>query len=254
MGKPIVENACLRRVVVLYNAFFWITGPGMIGMGIWLLIVLDDYNPVLDREEFAVPAYIVTSAGGASVLAGLLGCLGGLNQNRRLLVLYSVLLVLVCAMEVTATVLCFLTYDKADAKLGVMLNNTVQEYSKKDISQVMDSIHKEYSCCGANSYSDWLTAPFYTSVIAPSSLSRQVAPYSCCVIRHNNTGCNLGNADGSLSHPNLLYQTGCKEALVDWLQHIYVIAGWSSSGVAATLVLALSAVCCLKHALSDLYS
>ena len=66
-----------------------VTGPGMIGLGIWLLIALGEYEPVVDRAEFSTPAFLVISAGSASVLAGLLGCLGGLSENRRLLVLVN---------------------------------------------------------------------------------------------------------------------------------------------------------------------
>ncbi|XP_076472068.1 tetraspanin-7-like [Babylonia areolata] len=201
LGK--VDHSCLRRAVVTYNAFFWcvilfITGPGVLVLGIWLYIALGEHEPVVQREGLSVPALIILSAGGASLLAGLFGCLGSLNENRRLLVLWW--------------------------------------------------------CCGIKDSSDWQLTPFYTTRVLslPDHTVRQVAPLSCCVAQHNVTDCNLGNGS-ALLHPEQIYEKGCGPLLTDWLRHMVIIAGWTVAGVAASMVLALSAVCCLKHAVSGYY-
>ncbi|KAK7479552.1 hypothetical protein BaRGS_00029189, partial [Batillaria attramentaria] len=67
-------------------------------------------------------------------------------------------------------------------------------------------------CCGVGSYQDWRSSHFFTTAISSLSLPhaaeglRQVAPRSCCVKGHNDTGCNLGNDLGTPLHSNLLYQ------------------------------------------------
>ena len=67
---------------------------------------------------------------------------------------------------------------------------------------------QQLSCCGAKDYKDWSTTQFFTSgVVFPVNALRQVVPRSCCMLRHNLTDCNLGNADGVPLHLNLLFPT-----------------------------------------------
>ena len=61
----------------------------MVGLGIWFYLSLSEFQPVVDRRDFAGPAYLILVAGGAAILAGIVGCVGGVNEHRHLLLLVS---------------------------------------------------------------------------------------------------------------------------------------------------------------------
>jgi hypothetical protein len=67
------------------------TGPTILGLGIWFYLNIKLYAPVIDNENYVIPAYIVMGAGIVSTLVGILGCVGSMNDNKCFIAIVSIL-------------------------------------------------------------------------------------------------------------------------------------------------------------------
>ena len=67
------------------------TGPGILGLGVWYFLNIKLYAPVIDKENYVIPAYIIMGAGIASTLVGILGCVGSMNDNKCFIAIVSIL-------------------------------------------------------------------------------------------------------------------------------------------------------------------
>ncbi|XP_025087845.1 CD151 antigen-like [Pomacea canaliculata] len=245
----------LQRVAIIINAIFWVTGPGVTGLGIWLYIVLGVFDPVIKRTEFSVPAYLITTAGLISVLGGIFGCIGTVTFSRRLLMIYFGMMSVVWTMEAISAVLCFLSYDEAVDTIHRMINYTIpgQYWTSAAFTSTIDLLQRELSCCGGQSFQDWTTSPHYiTTADANVNSSLQTLPLSCCL--HNLTLCRQLDGMGQPMFPELLHHSGCATKLVERTCRILAIAGWTVTGTAGMMLLGMSAVCCFIKSLKDFFS
>lgn len=72
--------------VIILNAYFQLSGGGILGAGIWLKVDPDSVNIQklisVDSHDTAISstAYVLIGFGGVVFLVGFLGCLGGIKQ------------------------------------------------------------------------------------------------------------------------------------------------------------------------------
>ncbi|KAK3742133.1 hypothetical protein RRG08_008535 [Elysia crispata] len=249
------SQICLRRVTLSFNLFFWITGPGLVGLGIWLYLSLSEFQPIVERQDFTGPAYLILVAGGAAVLSGIVGCLGGVNEHKHLLLLYSILVMIVCSLELSATVYTFTEFDKARSTIRSSFERALVSYNEDEATQMgVDKVQRQFSCCGIERPIDWVTNQTgnrNTAAAAVVDFSEESAltydlPISCCPRNLIGQGqCTLRATD--------LYQQGCLQHVLDWVRHILVVAGWSSFAAACSQVLGLAIVCCFTSAVNHFH-
>lgn len=129
-----------KKILIAMNVLFLIFAVIILAVGAY---ALNAENPIY--KESGLPTGIMVLGGLVLVLA-FLGCFGALQENRVLLLLYAVLLVIL--------IICQL------AVAGVLLadRGSLEEYLKEQWAKASVAVKKEvqddFECCGLNSYND----------------------------------------------------------------------------------------------------
>ncbi|XP_035874503.1 tetraspanin-19 isoform X5 [Phyllostomus discolor] len=122
-SKPLI----LKYFLNLINGAFLVLGLLLMGFGAWLLLDRNNFFTALDKNNHLIVYIfgILVGTGSAIVFLCLLGYLGIHNEIRWLLILYAVLLLWACGVQVALSALAF---------------------TKKE----------ELQCCGQHNYTDWI--------------------------------------------------------------------------------------------------
>ncbi|XP_078715149.1 CD151 antigen-like isoform X2 [Lampetra fluviatilis] len=136
---------CLKYVLLVFNFIFWLTGAGVMAVGVWTLVEKGDYLSLLASSTFATTAYILILAGSVVMLTGLLGCCAVVRERRGCLAAYCGLLLLIFLLEVIAGILAYL-------------------------------YRQQFKCCGSHDWNDWQRSDWVKVAAAEGRL----VPDSCC--------------------------------------------------------------------------
>lgn len=245
---------CVRWGLIAYNIIFWFSGPATLGLGIWFLLKLGTYSPVVDTSAFALPAYFLMAVGTFIILVGIFGCLGAVNESKCLIGMFFLSLLIIFAFEIFACVESFLIYDEVSSLIINNLNYTVKyAFMYSDTATVtLNTIQQDLACCGSSGYNDWQYSRYYNDVTYAIERGPDVVPLSCCY-ETNNQQCNDG-ANNVAQYTNKLFQQGCRNALENWVRDNLLIMGWTSFGFCSLQLFGLTMACCFYKALRDLYT
>ncbi|XP_048728258.2 CD63 antigen-like isoform X2 [Ostrea edulis] len=213
-----------------HNSFVLLkfAGPALLGVTIWQYITLRSYDPILEISKFQTAAITYLAAGVLSTLNGIIGCLGGVNNRKRVVLVFLIVLVVIAGAEVFATVEFFKFYDEVPQYLSDRIRKFVHEYSSDPSTRVsLDSLQNEMRCCGANNYTDW---------------SHGQIPRSCIQKSDNH------NAATASIHK--LYVNGCHGILEVWTKENLLIIGWGGFSFSILQTLGIVFSCCFYYTLS----
>jgi len=224
----------LKYLLCVYNFVFLLSGCVVCGVGVWTILEKGVYLWLLSVSTYTVTAWLLVSTGCLAVISSLLGYTAVALQNRGLLALFTILLTVVFMFESIIGLLAYVYQEQIDKDLDRYLNTTfIQQYGiDMERTQAVDRIQTELSCCGAESYSDWLTSGWYLN-----STDKNPVPDSCC--KTFSEGC------GARDHPSNIPYTGCIHKISLELSSHLVILGAVGLGVALLQVVGIILTSCL---------
>ncbi|XP_048727193.1 tetraspanin-4 isoform X2 [Ostrea edulis] len=139
----------------------------------------DSFSVVLPTYSFLTAASLVIIAGTITLVIGFVGCCGAIAENKCMMVVYFIFVLIIFGLEVAATAL-ILSYQN-DIKTAIkeeMLysleyssDSSVHSQKREGIVRLIDTIQTDLQCCGVNNYTDWYGV---------GDQSKQVRS-SCCV-------------------------------------------------------------------------
>jgi len=230
-------NAC-KYLLCFYNFVFLLSGCLVCGLGVWTVLEKGIFIKLLTVLTYQVTSWLMVCTGGVAVLTALLGYLAIGLQNKGLLALYTVLLVLVFLFESITGLLAYVYQEQIEKDLNQHLAQSfIQGYGEeRDITNAVDRIQREYSCCGANSFADWRTSPW-------KDLNPDLkVPDSCC--KSESPGC------GVRDHPSNIPYTGCKHKFSDQLSDHLLLLGVVSLALALLQIFGVIFTSCLFSRIS----
>ncbi|KAK6989807.1 tetraspanin-18 [Biomphalaria glabrata] len=249
----------MKFVLVFFNFLVLAAGAIAIGLGAWALA--SEYGAkemkAITGSELYEGGCIVLIVGGSIIcILALCGCLGAFFENRVLLGIYFVIMLLILILFVVGAVLGFFFRDQIEATLEKQMRETITErfnvsYDKDDTNKlatdVWNKIQTELKCCGVSgnvsSPDAWFiyqSSKFFSQ--QPDS-DRIYVPESCCNPNFKNaTGlalCQKTNPDTNRPIQTTLdkltnvtklnpalYNNGCLSVIEDEIKnHILAIAG-----------------------------
>ncbi|CAB3365454.1 Hypothetical predicted protein [Cloeon dipterum] len=182
---------------------------------------------------------LIVQCGAVQVL----GCLGALRLNERLLELYWLFLFLLLCGDVLIGLSWILRFDQICAEIKPTLQQRlVDEYSSNaDFTEVWDSLQRSAKCCGVASPRDFLPLTPQspgeggnnTTIVVPHNLqgwwgwSKEgdesiLVPQSCCrpVMVETTTAGSLANETLLLQSRQRceVFSSGCEQHLLRWLR------------------------------------
>ncbi|XP_008556489.1 CD63 antigen [Microplitis demolitor] len=226
--------ACVKYLLFLFNLIFAITGIVFIAVGAVILAMYNDYSNFMDNWFFAAPVLMIV-VGVTVFLVSFFGCCGAVKEHHCMIITFSVLLLLIFALELGAGICGYMMRNEVGKMLQSRLNNTMPLYkSDPKVQKSWDVMQHDFKCCGIATSSDW--AILYPNTELPNSCCHEV------VLNHK---CDSNSITVS--------SEGCMKKLKDAIEDKAVILGAVGIGIALVQLIGVIFACCLARSIRREY-
>ncbi|XP_053799533.1 tetraspanin-7-like [Vidua chalybeata] len=180
----------LKLSLMAFSFVFWAAGLTMLIIGLWAKVSLGSYLALSASDYPSAPA-ILLATGVAVIIWGFLGCFGAATEHRGLLRAYSAFLAAVLAAGLAAGLSALLYRQTLAQGFQEGLRQALLAYGEDDgVADALDALQRALSCCGVESYRDWLASPWGLE-------QNGSVPLSCCRARR---GCQRSPPDARRLH------------------------------------------------------
>ncbi|KAE8281190.1 Tetraspanin-8 [Larimichthys crocea] len=182
-------NKCIKYLLFFFNLLFWISGCIILGVSIYLKVSKDG-NQITNESLPGIDLMI--AIGVIIMVLGFLGCCGAIKENRCMLLMFFVSLLIIFILLLAAGILGAVgekkVKDWVKERLGKFTPLSKQPQSVRDD---LEKLQRELKCCGLiNGPGDW-----------------EKIPDSC--------RCNATDTDCNNSK---VYSTTCSARIVTWME------------------------------------
>ncbi|KAL9955409.1 hypothetical protein ACROYT_G036723 [Oculina patagonica] len=202
-------------MVVFFNFIFFVFGCVLIGVGAWTLIEFGDYVTLSDSVPYATGPKVMIAAGVLVAIISFLGCCGAWKENRCMLVIFFICLLVILGLEIAAGALGYKNRSQLEDTLGKDVVRELEQHYGEDGSEGttkgFDALQQKEKCCGWNNYKDWFGSQF-------GGQDNKV-PDSCCKEEKEKCG------EGASISTAKIYTEGCKDKLETLLKDKLYIVG-----------------------------
>lgn len=233
---------CMKYMLFAFNFLFWVLGIAVLGVGIYSRIKSDNYDTILGDGGASSAANILIASGVFVSIIGFVGCCGAIKENKTMLIIYFILVLLIFILEIAAGALAYAKKDEMEEELTkniqkIIMDNYSDDHeadaATKGLVKAIDWFQKEVKCCGASGINDWLTSTWFKEQTDKSNL----APKSCCIVEV--PGCQKIKLS--------LYTTGCVDAGVKFVNsHVMDVVKVAIGVAVVQLLVMISAICLCK--------
>ncbi|XP_015604405.1 CD63 antigen isoform X2 [Cephus cinctus] len=228
--------ACVKYLLFLFNLIFAITGIIFISVGAIILSLYNGYSNFVDNWFFAAPILMIV-VGIVVFLVSFFGCCGAVKENHCMIITFSVLLLLIFALELGAGISGYTMRGEVRTMLEERLNATMFEYkNNEDVGRSWNAMQHDLECCGLNSPLDWN----HTGLFPGNNL-----PDSCCSEIPSTDKCDSNSVN--------VYPNGCMNILRDTIENNALILGSVGIGIALIQLIGVIFACCLARSIRREY-
>ncbi|CAG5136495.1 unnamed protein product [Candidula unifasciata] len=219
-----------KYILVFTGIIYLISAGGLSYIGIWVFSTYDHYDEIADSSLTLLPASIILAISALMCIIGILACLAACKRSKKLLSVFFCLILMVLLGEISAGALGFVYRSKVEAVLKEDLMDAINNYNVTVYREQIDYMQEEFSCCGVQNASDWLSSTYWRQNHSDT------VPSSCC---KSNQTCTpkLGSQN--------IYYDGCLSKLDQEFNKnlVYVIS--AAVFLALVQLLALLSACIL---------
>ena len=227
--------ACVKYLTFLFNLIFAITGIVFIAVGSVILMVCSVYNNFMDSWFFAGPVLMIV-VGAIVFIVSFFGCCGAIKENHCMIITFSVLLLLIFALELGAGISGYMMRGEVRTMVENRMNSTMGQYTVNDeIHRSWDIMQHDLQCCGIYGPNDWARIGF----------PDDTAPNSCCKEIPKGSKCDLNSI--------YLREEGCLHNLQSAIEHNALIMGGVGIGIAVIQLVGVIFACCLARSIRREY-
>ncbi|XP_031971563.1 tetraspanin-15 isoform X3 [Corvus kubaryi] len=171
--KLVLADGDLQRLEV-----WQVIGALVLAVGIYAEIERQKYKTL--ESAFLAPAIILILLGIIMFLVSFVGVLASLRDNLCLLQAFMYILGICLLIELTGGVVALIFRNQTIKFLNDNIRRGIENYyDDLDFKNIMDSVQKQFKCCGGEDYRDW-SQNVYHNCAAPGPLACGV-PYTCCI-------------------------------------------------------------------------
>ncbi|XP_069764510.1 CD82 antigen-like isoform X3 [Narcine bancroftii] len=220
-----------KYFLFVFNLFFFFLGGVTLGFGLWILFDKTSFIAVLDTTSVPLQiwSYLLSGLGIFTMMMGFLGCIGALKEVKCMLGIYFTLLVFLMASQITIGVLVYTQRKMIEKKISEAVENLIKNYNRDDnklenLEETWDFIQLKFSCCGWNSFDEWLNNPIVRRNISKESMANFDTQFNfpcSCYNSSKNFTHNVTKETGfCLTYGNnqLENSQGCKRIVFQWMQ------------------------------------
>ncbi|XP_069764509.1 CD82 antigen-like isoform X2 [Narcine bancroftii] len=195
-----------KYFLFVFNLFFFFLGGVTLGFGLWILFDKTSFIAVLDTTSVPLQiwSYLLSGLGIFTMMMGFLGCIGALKEVK-------------CMLGII------------EKKISEAVENLIKNYNRDDnklenLEETWDFIQLKFSCCGWNSFDEWLNNPIVRRNISKESMANFDTQFNfpcSCYNSSKNFTHNVTKETGfCLTYGNnqLENSQGCKRIVFQWMQ------------------------------------
>lgn len=228
---------CVRFMLFVFNALLWLTGLGLLVVGIWARVQFSDYMK-LSSHDYSTACYVLIGAGVLVTIIGFLGCCGALKEQVCMLKSFAVILGILFLVELGGSITGYVFRHKINKGFSDGLETALNDYKEDGFKQAWDGLQSQLQCCGNTNYTDW----FFKQWSAEETGNYSV-PESCCIKKEPNCNTNVTN------HPDTIHTKGCYNTAVTFFEDKLLIIGGVALGIAVFQLIGVALSCCLASSL-----
>lgn len=219
-----------KAFLTILSVLFWAIAALLFAVGSIVFVQYRHYDDLSDAWYTLIPATILLGVGLLLILIGIVGCVGACKEQRCLLGMFFTVLIVIFAGLLISTILAFVYKQPVSDGIEKGMNDILNEYGNStELTNQMDYIQQELTCCGIHNHSDWKNSNWYKN----QNVTKHY-PNSCC---RNNSYCGPSSED--------LFKDGCFDKVKDLLLgHLTIVAG-VAGGILGVLVLGMIFACVL---------
>ncbi|XP_029961394.1 leukocyte surface antigen CD53-like [Salarias fasciatus] len=208
---------CLKSLLTALHFLCWLCGAFVVAFGEFQMMhskfasLVTSFWPIFPANTLVITGTIVTCV-------CYLGILGGMRENRCMLISFFILLFILMLVEL-AMALVFLVYSREihsyferDLMRSLEIYRQSSPSANTTLKEDFDAVHFLFKCCGVHGEDDW----------------KGNVPISCCV----DDPCN--------SAVQTNWGQGCLDVLRDWFARNYLSTG---AGVITMFIIQFLCLC-----------
>ncbi|XP_069826158.1 CD63 antigen [Dendropsophus ebraccatus] len=225
---------CVKYLIFIFNFLFWICGCALIGLGIYVLIQMQ--NPHLFKNASSGAPIVIIAVGVVIFFISFFGCCGAAKENYCMVTTFAVLLVLIFLVEIAAAIAGYVYRNQIQNAFTDTLMDDIKNYNSSQISRdTINNLQRDFKCCGVKNYTDWYDyEPFK---------SRHEVPSSCCIVNATDCGKDISK----------IYTDPCVSKIESWIKSSIGIIAGVALGIAFFEVLGIIFACCLMRGIRSGY-
>lgn len=215
-----VKIELLKFCSVVFNCIFLALGLSLVGCAVWILFDRGNFLNILSSDELRTVGAGLLLIGGVVMVVSIVGCLGAYSENRFLLLVYMIVIIVLILGQLFVTLLLLISRGKIAESLENVVNQIIRVYPDAENNQakLLDNVQHYAKCCGLTGPSDWLHNSFINSTL---NVTSDVLPCSCfdSYRSGNSSWCSglMNITDLPIGYGKNSYTVGCKTKLSDWL-------------------------------------
>ncbi|KFQ32876.1 Tetraspanin-18, partial [Merops nubicus] len=215
--------SCMKYLMFLFNFFIFVRAC-LLGVGIWVMVDPTGFREIVAANPLLFTgAYVLLAMGAMLFLLGFLGCCGAARENKCLLLLFFMFILLIFLAELSAAILAFIFRENLtrefftkELKKHYLRNNDTDVFSS-----TWNSVMITFACCGVNGPEDFEAVPQL-----PHSPLERAPPEACCQRE-------LGGREGLFVDREACLTGGCYTVIMNSFETYVYLAGALAIGVLA---------------------
>lgn len=257
-------GAKLAKLIILFtNSIFLLIGVFLLAFGIFLVVdtkyLHHKYFIPLggSAEQMIIAAGVILIVGISILFLAVVGFCSAVKQHAGCLTFYSVILILLLILQISAVIIAGVFYEKIIHSLEHEMLKMVQtNYGKPDqnySTQFIDFLQSELHCCGASNEGplDWKQSYYHKT-------TNNTVPDSCCT-KNGGTSVSPTFCQATAytpkapNRPKYIYTQGCDRKLDTLIKHYVGTLIGVVIGFVVVQVVFIVVTCLLKSSFSRGY-
>ncbi|KAM6437258.1 tetraspanin-19 isoform 3-T3 [Liasis olivaceus] len=105
-------------------------------------------------------SHVLLVSGSVIIFTGLLGCLGSVQEIRRLVLMHMGFLILIIIIQAAVIVLLYTGKDMINLRWKAKMDQLISNYGNKHLIEteqwnILDVFQRMLHCCGQHNFTDW---------------------------------------------------------------------------------------------------
>lgn len=163
----------MKYVLFFFNLLVALLGLAVIGIGVAFQLNWTVVTEEL-KAHLTVAPWMFIIIGAIMFVIAFFGCCGAIRESHCMVVTYAIFLLVIIIVQVVIAVLMFVYGDTIKTSLGTSVNKLFDDRASYNVDKtkdaVIDSIQTQFSCCGKNSYKDYVGVTLPKSCCSTTTL------------------------------------------------------------------------------------